>query len=133
MIGKELTFSERYEQEYLKHYGVKGMKWGARRKGSSVSKTTLSKEEKQERRAAVKKKVEKVYNVAAVATSIAIVGPFVAAAAASALQVKVDSAVRSKQASNGRKYAMNLLSDSRGLTSYQTIDLAFNSSRKRWD
>lgn len=115
---------------FLAHHGVKGMKWGVQKSKTSKSSSSSEGDKKPKM---TKEQKKKIYNRAVIGTSLAMLSPMVAAATAVGVQMGLEAAVTSKQASNGRKHAANMFADGRGLTSYKTIDLAYNGTSKRWE
>lgn len=145
--------------DFLAHYGVKGMKWGERRAAKKQVRTDNANKAREagystrarnydmsnvgkkgvrkiEARVAagesVRKAKAKVYTSTmlkgyAVGTAM-MATPFALAAGTAGLQ----SLANSVNAKRGAAAAATLLADTRGLTSYSTVALAFDAASKTW-
>jgi hypothetical protein len=137
-------------EQALAHFGIKGMHWGehhalaeAVRPGSKkaadirqfgtrgVSRIEAHRSAGMSRKEAVakerhRKRVQS--GVVAAAALLALNAPRIRVA----LNTALVTAVNSKRAADGAKFAASMLADSRGLTNVKTLNVAFDASRNLW-
>lgn len=147
---------------FLEHFGVKGMKWGRRAKSSTPlapqaagytprmqkadfrrvggakginkvnQKVADGKSLKSARESVTTERIQRNQKVAALVIS----GTYAALVLGPMIKefggIAVDSAVMAKKASNGRKAANNMFAESHGISSYPTIRLSQNPTTGNW-
>lgn len=89
-----------------------------------------------EARTAVTKRARKNANIqAALGLSLWVAGSFGGHIlyAGQGVKMKVDDAVRTKQAANGKKYTDGLFADSRGVGSKPMVNLGYNKDTDTWE
>lgn len=150
---------EKEKESVLAHYGVKGMKWGQRRaavkaeraentkkarmKGYSrdqkdldtvvLGRSTVRRIEKRIAAGEDLKKVRSSEELKHTAKNLAVAVAVLATPKLMSLGTKaLVNAAASKQAKDGAKAAADLFANSKGITSYETIALAFDGSRGVW-
>lgn len=147
--------SDNATDDFLAHYGVKGMKWGQRReakaaeikqlrkdasdKGYSAKKQNFDKDmlgHRASRRVARRVVAgEKIGSARAkeYARSIAVTTAILAAPAAlSATSRGLSSLAGNINAKRGAAEAAKLLADTRGLTPYKTVALAYDAAANKY-
>lgn len=97
--------------DFLAHYGVKGMKWGVRKRGRSSTPTA--------KKAFLTK--ENVGKRAAQAAGALFVGKYIYNVGKIAVPLLLASEINRRQAAAGAKFAADLFSDARGIPNYTTI------------
>lgn len=143
-------------EAYLAHYGVKGMKWGKSKGGSSAKTRHPDYGANQQRYDAgmygkghakrvnkgmhqgktlkesrdASHKVQNRRTLTGMALGVAAYG---AMAAGPTLKIGIDQAVVSKQKSNGKKHTDNMFADKNGLGSKPTVNLGYNSNTDTWE
>lgn len=150
--------SEMTYEEALAHFGVKGMHWGVRKERASLPRAAgysnnqfqydkrtygltraravnahvLAGETVAKARSLASDEAARhrrnVQLVIAAAAVVALYGPQIRFKA----NALATSYVNSKQAAAGAKAAANLFADSRGLTNYKTLNVAFDASKNLW-
>lgn len=139
------------------HFGVKGMKWGVRRKPQLAPHGSISKRQHTYNRTGygrrgareINKKLhegkdlktareeyirerKKRFKRNARLVLAAYVAWRVAPLVLGAANTKMSNIAANKMAANGAKAAQNLLADSKGIPSYSTINVAFDSATGIW-
>lgn len=108
----------RNADDFLAHYGVKGMKWGVRRKKSTTqtsNDTSTAKKPYITKDNASKRAIQ--------AAGLAYAATFMYNAGKIAIPILISSAVEKKRAANGAKFAAQLFAETRGITNYKTVVL----------
>lgn len=111
-------------EEFLAHYGVKGMRWGTRKSTTSSApkpKKTPAQKAKDKKIRAARIEKAKLWTSRAIlaATVVATIAPSVGHLAG----VGMDTVIMNKNASNAAKSAANAFADSRGLYAMRIIDI----------
>jgi hypothetical protein len=114
--------------DFLAHFGVKGMHWGKRKIPKQIAVPSQAKAKQLTAKERQAKRVKVARQLTIAAAGLAYAAPVLAHFGG----VAIDQAVVRKKASNGRKYAEKMFSDSHGIANYDTIRLHQNPTTGNW-
>jgi hypothetical protein len=110
----------------IQHFGVKGMHWGVRR-GKPPSSRAPKKPRTPQEKAARRQSRNRRLALAGVALLVA--GPELMNHSVGVL----NTVAGAKREQRGREEAARIFSDTRGIPSFQSINLTFNPSNNTWE
>jgi hypothetical protein len=112
---------------YVIHFGVKGMHWGVRKSRTGASSKVMKKPRTPQEVAA--RRQARNRRLALAGAALVVAGPELMHHTVTIL----NTVAGHKREEAGRRAAANIFADSKGIPSFESINLTFNSSSNTWE